>query len=78
MGARQTVNSGLNTILIAAAVVFAPFCIFLVGVSVYFDISKIYGGFIVTLGAILFSAGVNRILNEVYVGCAFYWFESKF
>ena len=58
MDAHQTINSGLNTILIAAAVVLAPLCIFLVGVSVYFDISKIYGGFILTLGAILFFAGL--------------------
>lgn len=58
MGAHQTVNSGLNTILIAAAVVLAPFCIFLVGVNVYLDISKIYGGIILTLGAILFFAGL--------------------
>jgi hypothetical protein len=58
MEAHQTVNSGLNTILIAAAVVLAPFCIFLVGVSVYLDISKIYGGIILTLGAILFFAGL--------------------
>ena len=58
MDAHQTINSGLNTILIAAVVVLAPLCIFLVVVSVYFDISKIYGGFILTLGAILFFAGL--------------------